>query len=257
MAARLTPLLVVLLFAIMSCLFISPTWAQQQKMKGMRGMDHGSMTTRAGPGSEESTARDVRDARVSEFNHRLAGFILFLASMFVLAEEYVEKRWFPITYLWPMCLLVAGIFVLVFSDAEIWPLGPQTPWYALTHSLEDLQHKGFAVILLGQGYIEFERAKGQFKGVLPALFFPVLAIAGTTLLLFHVHGGDMSAPDAAKIMRHIENQHRWFAATGLGIAVTKGLAEIPQRWQQVLKRTWPVLLIILGILLMAYTERVH
>src|SRR2546429_3153662 len=40
--------------------------------------------------------------------------------------------------------LAAGLFLLVFSDTEIWPFGPQTPWYAVTHNPEDLQHKIFS-----------------------------------------------------------------------------------------------------------------
>jgi hypothetical protein len=156
-----------------------------------------------------------------------------------------------------MCLLFAGMFVLVFSDAEIWPLGNQTPWYALTHNPDDLQHKGFAVILLALGYVEFQRTKGRFKGVVSALFFPALAIAGAVLLLFHVHSGDMNAPNAMKVMAQIQTQHRWFAAVGLGIAVTKGFAEITYKWQHVLNRTWPTLLSVLGVLLMAYTEVVR
>ena len=81
-----------------------------------------------------------------------------------------------------------------------------------------------------------------------------MGITGAILLLFHVHGGDMSAPNAMATMEHIESQHRWFAAAGFGIAVTKALAEIPQHWQLTFKRTWPALLTVLGILLMAYTE---
>ena len=253
MAARPTAVLVVLLFTLTACLFVSSVWSQvhdMSNMQGMPGMDRSKMTI------SESAAQD-EDTRVSEFNHRLVGFILFLAGIFVLADEYSEKRWFPIRYVWPMCFLIAGMFVLIFSDAEIWPFGPQTPWYALTHSLEDLQHKGFAIILLGLGYVEFQRARGRFKGVLLALFFPVLAIVGIILLLFHVHGTDMSGPNAMKVMAHIQTQHRWFAAAGLGIAVAKGLAEVPQRWQQALKRIWPALLTVLGILLMAYTETVN
>jgi len=83
---------------------------------------------------------------------------------------------------------------------------------------------------------------------------PLVAIAGTILLLFHVHGGDMSAPNAMKIMKHIEAQHRLFAATGFGIAISKGLAEIPQKWQLIFSKTWPALLTVLGILLIVYTE---
>jgi hypothetical protein len=44
MAARPTP--VALLFALISCLFISPAWSQEHdmsnNMEGMPGMDHGN-----------------------------------------------------------------------------------------------------------------------------------------------------------------------------------------------------------------------
>jgi hypothetical protein len=256
MAVNATPVPIALLLLIL-CLFISPACSQQHNtsnMSGMPGMDHGHTTVPAGHGSAESTAQTLADTRVSEFNHHLTGFFLFLASVFVFAEESLAKRWSLASYVWPMCFLAAGVFVLVFSDAEIWPLGPQTPWYALTHSLEDLQHKGFAVILLALGFVEFQKARGRFKGILSVLFFAVVAISGALLLQFHVHGGDMSTPDAIEVMRRIQAQHRWFAATGLGIAVAKGLAEITPSWRQILKRTWPALLALLGILLMAYKE---
>jgi copper resistance protein D len=256
MAVQPTPVPIALLLLVL-CVFISPARSQQQdtsNMNGMPGMDRGNTTMPAGQGFAELAAERPVDTRVSEFNHHLAGFILFLASIFVFAAESLAKRWSLVRYMWPMCFLAAGVFVLVFSDAEIWPLGPQTPWYALTHSLEDLQHKGFAVILLALGYVEFQRARGRFKGVLSVLFCTVVAIVGAILLLFHVHGGDMRTPDAMEVMGRIQAQHRWFAAAGLGIAVTKGLAEITQNWRQILKKTWPALLAVLGILLMAYKE---
>jgi len=55
-------------------------------------------------------------------------------------------------------------------------------------------------------------------------------------------------------MEHIQKQHRWFAATGLGIALANGLAETPQKWQPLFKKVWPALLIVLGFLLTQYTE---
>jgi uncharacterized membrane protein len=204
--------------------------------------------------SAESEAERLAGVRVSELNHHLAGFILILAGIFVIAEESLAKHWSPARYVWPTCFLAAGLFVLVFSDTEIWPLGPQSPWYVLTHSLEALQHKTFAAILIALGYVEFQRARGRFNGVWSASFFPVVSIVGAILLLFHVHGVDMGTPDAMQVMGRIQNQHRWFAAVGVGIAATKGLAEVSQDWQQILKRTWPALLTVLGILLMTYTE---
>jgi hypothetical protein len=74
------------------------------------------------------------------------------------------------------------------------------------------------------------------------------------LLLFHVHGGDMQAPGAMDAMERIQRQHQLFAATGLAIALTKGLAETPQNWQRFFRKVWPMLLIVLGALLTQYTE---
>ena len=196
----------------------------------------------------------LADRHGSEFNHHLAGLFVFLAGIFVLLEEPLAKRWCPVRYVWPACFLAAGLFVLLFSDLEIWPFGPQAPWYALTHNFEDLQHKVFAVILLSLGYVEFQRARGRFKGLWTAMFFPVVGVAGGILLLFHEHGGNMSAPNAMQIMEHIETQHRWFAAAGFGIAITKGLAEIPHNWRLVFSKAWPILLTVLGILLIVYSE---
>ena len=64
----------------------------------------------------------------------------------------------------------------------------------------------------------------------------------------------MNAPHAMESMEHIQNEHRWFAATGFGVAISNGLAETPQKWQQLFKSAWPLFLIVLGVLLTQYTE---
>jgi len=238
--------------------FSIPARSQHQdmpQMDGMPGMDHGSMGMKKSDGvaSPGGSASQPRSSSGSEFNHHLAGVLVFFAGLFVLIQGRVSKRWSQIRYLWPLCFLAAGTFVLIFSDMEIWPFGSVGPWYALTHDFEVLQHKIFALILLSVGYVELERLRGRL-GRAWALYFPVLAIGGATLLLFHTHGMDMSVPGAMKTMQHIEIQHRWFAATGFGIAIAKGLSEVPLQWQRVFARAWPLLLSVLGILLMVYTE---
>jgi hypothetical protein len=64
----------------------------------------------------------------------------------------------------------------------------------------------------------------------------------------------MHAPHAMATMEHIQKQHRWFAAVGLGIALTNGLAETPQKWQRLFRVAWPAMLVVLGLLLAHYTE---
>lgn len=248
------------LFFVFLVFSLAPlAWPQQPEMPGMQDMPgmnqhHADMNASATPEDPAVAAARLAWKRESEFNHHLAGFLVALAGIALLWEDRLAKRWPLVRYAWPACFLAAGLFLLVFSDTEIWPFGPQTPWYAITHNMEDLQHKLFSVMLLAIGYVEFERARGRFKAAWSAWVFPLVGMAGAILLAFHVHGGNMRAPHAMETMEHIQKQHRWFALSGFGIALTNGLAETRSKWQQVFKKTWPTLLIVLGILLMHYTE---
>jgi putative copper resistance protein D len=150
--------------------------------------------------------------------------------------------------------LAAGIFLLIFSDTEIWPFGSQTPWYAITHNPEDLEHKTFALILLALGTIELLRARGRLRSLWSAWAFPVVGMIGAVMLLFHHHTAGMHGAHHMETMEHIQNQHHAFAAAGGGVALTKGLAEVQTTWQQAFQKMWPTLLIVLGVLLMMYTE---
>jgi hypothetical protein len=220
-------------------------------MDGMPGMDPSPTAALEDPAV---VAKRLADKQESEFNHHLAGFLVIFAGIFILTESNLSKHWPLVRYVWPMCFLAAGIFLFVFSDTEMWPFGAQTAWYAITHELEDLQHKIFSIILLVLGYVEFQRARGQWKAPWAAWFFPVAGAAGAILLLFHVHSGDMHAPHAMESMERIQAQHRWFATAGLAIALTNGLAATPQKWQRIFKKAWPASLIVLGVLLMRYAE---
>ena len=239
------------MFCVSLLLLITPSAWPQHDMDNMPGMNMNGPTV---PEDPAQAARRLADKQESEFNHHLAGLFVIFAGIFILGESHLAKRWPVVRYAWPTCFFAAGLFVLVYSDTEIWPFGPQTPWYAITHNAEDLQHKVFAIILLALACVEFQRARGRLKSPWVAWFFPVLAAAGAILLVFHVHGGDMQAPDAMETMERIQRQHRWFASVGLGVALANGLAETPQKWQQVFRKAWPALLIVLGLLLARYTE---
>jgi hypothetical protein len=240
------------MFSVSLLLLITPPSARpQQDMDNMPGMNMNEPTALEDP---TQAARRLADKQESEFNHHLAGMFVIFAGIFILGESHLAKRWPVVRYAWPTCFFAAGLFVLVYSDTEMWPFGPQTPWYAITHNAEDLQHKIFSIILLALAYVEFQRARGRLKSPWVAWFFPILGAAGAILLVFHVHGGNMQAPHAMETMERIQRQHRWFASVGLGVALANGLAETPQKWQQVFRKAWPALLIVLGVLLARYTE---
>jgi putative copper resistance protein D len=238
-----------LLVTIVICVFPPLAAAQDHSMhEGHEGM---SMEM---PAHEPSQEKLVADKRESEFNHHLAGFFVVLAGIFILAEGRLRKRWPNIRYAWPICFLLAGVFVLVFSDTELWPFGPQSWLYGLSHHAEVRQHKSFAIILIGLGVIEFLRTRGSLKAAWAGWVFPVLAIAGSIILLFHNHQGGMHGAGHMERMARIQNQHHGYTAAGFGIGVTKGLSEIKTNWQSVFEKLWPSIMIVLGVLLMCYVE---
>jgi putative copper resistance protein D len=196
----------------------------------------------------------LADKKESEFNHHLAGLFVILAGIFILAQGTLPQRWSFLRFAWPACFLISGLFLLVFSDTELWPFGPQSWWYGLTHSREDLQHKTFAVILLALGVVEVQRVRGFLKSAWAKWLFPVLACFGSVLLLFHEHHSGMHGAAHMTTMARIKAEHFNFSATGFGIGVFRGVSEVPTRWQVIFARLWPLLMIVLGVLLVLYHE---
>lgn len=199
-------------------------------------------------------AKALRDKKESEFNHHLSGFFLILAGLFILGEIVWKNRFAVTRYAWALCFLLSGIFLMVFSDTELWPFGPKPWFHGVITNPEVIQHKVFAIVLLALGCIELARARDRLKAKWMAWAFPVVAASGSVLLLFHSHGAGGHTPEHMAIMAHIQTEHLSFAITGFGIALASGLAEIRSRWQTIFTRIWPTLLIVLGVLLMFYTE---
>src|SRR5579863_3006392 len=223
-----------------------PTWSQDQMQHEHAGM---SMSAE-GP----TPALFLKWKLESEGNHHLIGLFVALGGVFLLAQDVWKKRLPAVRYAWPVCFLLSGLFVLVYSDTELWPFGPK-PWIQGTiTNPEVIQHKVFAVLLLGLGLVEMLRAQERLKAVWAAWVFPVLAVAGSVLLLFHSHNAGMHGENHMAVMARIQAEHLSYAATGFGIGLTKGLAEVKTRWHTVFAKLWPTLMIVLGVLLMFYTE---
>jgi putative copper resistance protein D len=136
----------------------------------------------------------------------------------------------------------------------LWPFGQREWLEALRNNREVLQHKTFAVLLLALGVIEWQRASGVLKAIWGGWAFPALAIGGSLLLLFHQHEGGMHGPNHMELMARIQSEHLSYTVTGIGIGLTKGLADVKTRFRRGFGKTWPVLMIVLGILLMFYQE---
>ena len=100
----------------------------------MRARPEVEMNAPAAVEDVTSAAKRLADKQESEFNHHLAGLFVILAGILILSGRVVESDWSFPRYAWPVCFIAAGLFVLIFSDTEMWPFGPQNPWYAVTQN---------------------------------------------------------------------------------------------------------------------------
>jgi hypothetical protein len=248
--------------AILLIIFSLPSFsAQTAEPNPAAGTDHAmhaghSMDMEHGDDAADSAAvaKQRDDKKESEFNHHLAGFFVFIGGLFMLAQGSLTSRWSPTKYVWPLTFLLSGVFVLVWSDTELWPFHDRGWVDAMRNNPEVLQHKTFAVLLLTLGCIEWLRVTGRLKTVWARLVFPVLAIGGSILLLFHQHEAGMHGPGHMEVMARIQGEHMQYAVVGIGLGIAKALSELRTRGQTLFAGLWPVFMAGLGVLLMFYTE---
>ena len=196
----------------------------------------------------------------SEFNHHLAGAFLLLIGL----TEFKQIWGLPFL-LWtrlflPVGLLGAGVFLLIWSDHDAWPIGSLTFTQTfMGHDSEILQHKAFGVLSLGVGITELLRRLGRIEGRRWTVPLPLFAALGGLMLFGHMHGAH---PSAHKIQIH-------HTVMGL-LAVMAGSSKLVSGWLRGSRSTnppqnetttvprwdvaWSVLIVAMAIQLLIYSE---
>ena len=237
-------------------LFLSASVSHPQHSSMPEGHHHsmGMSMMHEEPMTPAIQSKLLADKKESEFNHHLAGFFVLLAGILILFQGVLMKRWPDVKYVWPGCFLLSGLFVLVWSDTELWPFGNRQWLEALQNNPEVLQHKIFALLLLALGAIEWQRARGVLQAAWSGWVFPVVAVGGSVLLLFHHHEAGMHGPGHMELMSRIQLQHLGYSVLGIGAGFMKGLGAMRVNSQRSLRHVWPMLIVVLGALLMGYRE---
>ena len=193
----------------------------------------------------------------SEFNHAFTGVGIIFVGLSELrtALSLTSLAWSR--FLLPVGMLVAGIYTMIWSDHEAWPIG--TLSLAETFSGNDpemLQHKIFAVLLLGVGSIELFIRLGRIRQRVWSLPLPVFSIVGGLMLFIHMHGPH---PAAQKIMMH----HNIMGTLGIAAGSIWFASEFAQYRSSSLsvsgdrsvpKIIWAVLILLIGLQLVFYSE---
>ena len=121
------------IFGLLLVLSAQLAWTQDNPMYYDHGGHEGMSMAMDEPAQMDATQKSklLADKKESEFNHHLAGILVILAGLLIFAKDtlFPDRSFFR--YAWPICFLLSGLFLLVFSDTELWPFGSQSWWYGL------------------------------------------------------------------------------------------------------------------------------
>jgi hypothetical protein len=242
---------VILAFLLLSVL---PLWAQhdghgQSSAQEALSPDH---EHHAATGDQAGWEGSLAGIAYSEFNHHLAGMLVLIIGLSELRHALGTRFWPWTRFLLPGALLASGLFLLIWSDHNAWPVGSLSFMQTFFGSdPEILQHKSYGLLSLTVGAIELLRRLGQIRHAAWVAPLPLFAVIGGLMLFGHSHG---IHPSAAKIaMDH--------AMMGT-MAVTAGSSKLLSDWFRSLSHAgfskwelpWAGLILLIGIQLLIYSE---
>jgi hypothetical protein len=238
--------------ALMALLTATPALAQHAVP-----LSHDSLHTvghdlHAQPGVAEAWEGSVNGIAYSERNHHIAGLMVMLMGLAELSHVLRLSSLRSARLLLPSALIVAGLFIMVWSDHEAWPIG--SLGFVDTFAGGDreiLQHKIYGILALAVGSIELFRRLGRIGHKAWASPLPLMAIVGGLMLFGHSHGFH---PSAQKIAMH-------HAIMGM-MAVTAGSSKLVSNWVGPAERPgstnwewlWVCLIFLIGAQLLIYSE---
>jgi hypothetical protein len=128
----------------------------------------------------------------SELNQHIAGWALIGVGLLALGSLLSPSLKGP-RFLWPALFVVAGFYLALWSDGEMWPRGNLNWLWLLQHDAEARQHKIYSILLVAIGATEYIRIKGSLPRFWRTFVFPLLAVIGAGMLLVHDHTGGSGA----------------------------------------------------------------
>jgi copper resistance protein D len=195
---------------------------------------------------------DANDEAWSEYNHHWSGVIVLAAGFFALLSRLPSKYGLSFGWArnWPIAFAGLAVFIVLRADPDCWPLGPR-PFWASMYAPDVLQHRLYALLILGFAAFEWGIQTGRLHSRWAAAVFPLLCAAGGALLLTHNHSiGNVKEELLA------EMSHTPIALLGATAGWSRWLElRLPdQKESRVASYIWPICLMLVGLVLLNYRE---
>jgi putative copper resistance protein D len=206
----------------------------------------------ASEASDKAWEGSAKGIAYSERNHHIAGFLVVMMGLAELTHvlRLPSLRWARLVL--PSALILAGLFLLIWSDHEAWPIGSLSFGETFVGGdPEIMQHKIYGILALMVGSVEIFRRLGRIGHKAWASPLPLMAIVGGLMLFGHSHGFH---PSAQKIAVH-------HAIMGT-MAITAGSSKLLSAWIMRAEQSgstkwewvWVSLILLIGAQLLLYSE---
>ena len=204
------------------------------------------------PSSPGHWEGSVEGKAYSEFNHHVAGTLIVLIGLSEIRSAMAPAVFTWTRFLLPTAMTATGVFLLIWSDHDGWPIGPRGFLDTfLTGDFETVQHKWFGILSLCIAAIEWMRRLNLIRVRWAQAALPAFAIAGGLSLFLHSHGDHPSS-------HHIAIHHAVMGFMALTAGSTKLVSGFSAaRPVQVLspwELAWGALVLLIGVQLLIYAE---
>ena len=207
--------------------------------------DHHSTSAGHWEGSAEGIA-------YSEFNHHVAGALVVLIGISEIHSAMVPAAFTWTRFLLPTAMTVTGLFLLVWSDHDGWPIGSRGFLDTfLTGDFETVQHKWFGILSLCIAAVEWIRRLRLIRVRWAQAALPAFAIAGGLSLFLHSHGDH---PSGHQIAIHHAVMGLMALTAGSTKLVSGFTATRPAVERSPWELAWGTLVLLIGIQLLIYSE---
>lgn len=184
----------------------------------------------------------------SEMMHHVFGWIVLGLALWLLYEFLGFPGVEHIRAIAPILLCAGGLFLMIFSDFDAWPLSSLKP---ITDP-EVLAHKIFStlMIVIGIGTNVVRQRKDVDTARMQSHLIAVLALTGGGILFTHVHTG---AP-YSDVALGVYQQHFLIGVLALLCGGVKMLELALPHQRRTWEASWILLLILIAISLFMYNE---
>jgi putative copper resistance protein D len=197
------------------------------------------------PPSASGASGTVAEEKWMDDPHHWAALVVLPIGLLALLGR--SKR-FRYAQNWPLLFPALGLVLMLMSDSQYWPLGPDSFWSSFLDPVV-LPHRIIEVLIAVFGIFEWKVQTQRVTSAKTSLVFPSLVAFSGALLLAHAHN---AADSQLQEELMAEASHISIAVFGIAGGWSRWLElRLPSgdRTRRVMSWIWPVCFLVVGILL--------